>query len=82
MAKICVNERACIDLMQIGEGYIASIWLYGTQHHVGPYPNHDATISAVQQYINDLRLVAEIKNLQHADLSCLQACLSKLSELH
>ena len=79
MAKFCVNERACVDILEVGQMYIASIWLYGTQHQIGPYSDRGDTASAARDYINDLRLVAGIKELQQEDLASLQRCLHNIS---
>jgi len=76
MAKFCVDERACIDIIDIGDVYVASIWLYKTQHQLGPFSSRESTISAVHDYIEDLRLIAEIKELQEEDLENLQKCLN------
>ena len=82
MAKFCTHERACIDIVDIGHIYVASIWLYNTQHQIGPFSSRESTISAVQDYINDLRFVAEIKQLQQEDLSSLQKCLNNYNNQH
>ena len=82
MTKFCVNERACIDIIDIGNIYVASIWLYKTQHQLGPFSTRESTISAVHDYIDDLRLVAEIKELQDEDLASLQKCLNNLNNQH
>lgn len=79
MAKFCVHERACVDIVDIGDIYVASIWLYGTQHQIGPYNSRGSVVSAVRDYINDLRFVAEIKEQQQADLSGLQKCLNNFA---
>jgi len=61
MSSICIHEKACVDVMDIGGSYVASIWLYGTQHQLGPYDTREAMMVAVQHYLSDLRLIAEIK---------------------
>lgn len=79
MAKFCIHERACVDIVEIGNVYVASIWLFGTQHQLGPYDSRSSTVSAVHDYISDLRFVAEIKEQQQADLSGLQKCLNNFA---
>jgi len=73
-----VNERACVDVIKVGEQFFASLWIYDTQHTVGPADDCAALNKMVIETLSDLRTVAGIKDLQDLELQDLQHCLNTM----
>lgn len=75
MAQICVNEKACVDVVEMNGAYFANIWIFGTNHSIGPAYDLIALNRDVLNLLDDLRTVASIKESQELELKALQSCL-------
>lgn len=75
MAQICVNEQACVDIVEMNGAYIANVWIFGTNHTIGPAYDLVALNRDVLSLLDDLRTVASIKESQELELTALQNCL-------
>lgn len=81
MSRICANEQACVDILELNGKYMASIWLYGMQHKVGPADTCTQLNLDILEKIQDLRLIAGIKQDQNKDLEDLQNCLGNVCNI-
>lgn len=75
MAQICVNEKACIDVVEVNGAYFANIWIFDTNHSIGPAYDLFALNRDVLNLLDDLRTIASVKESQELELKALQSCL-------
>jgi len=60
MAQFCVNENACIDIVEVNGAYYATLWVCDLVYDFGPLYDISSLIQDIHQTLRQLNSATDI----------------------
>ena len=72
MAQFCVNENACIDIVEVNGAYYATLWVCDLVYDFGPLYDITGLIHDIHRTLRQLNSTTNISNSLTKELDNLQ----------